>query len=1130
MICQSLFLPNFLLLFFFLFPIITNHHSVIINEQSQTFPSEAFQTATPHGSLAPSQSYIPPVSPQAPFNVLTTSMSVSDPAGQVGTIVPLAQQTQPPATPMQPTDIIPPAAPQQTQSVVIPQQAIVPQQQIGMDPHTSTLQQQPQQQIEAKAALLDHQQVIATQLATDQHQQATAVQKHQHEAQQQTYAQQPFLQQQALPLQPGIEPQALLPHTGEQPQAYKQQLTGDPCEQTLAQPQQLQQQLQQQQTVLNQQQQQQALAPEQHQTYIQQQFDQQQQKPLLQQQQQASLQQHQLEQQQVLLQKKVLDQQQQVLLQQQEQQQQQIGLVQQQQPQQPPIQHQSEQSQHILLQQQQQSQILPQTGMHNEPDRHQLGGQTQPQPVLQQLTSQHQEQLQQQALLHQLEQQQQQALLQQHLQQQAILQQQQLQQKAQLQQQQQEQQQVQLKQQIEQQQQALLQQQLEQQRQQQALLQQQQAERMQQQALIQQQFQDQQQQAAVIHLQEAVPTQITHDERQKQEQLNTAQFTAHTMLTQQQVMEQQQQAAAIQQQRHTSVMEPHIPMAPPATEMLQHQAQIAPQAQVPMAVTTPQIPVQTCAVTQSQVFTQQGQSETYPQDQGKVPLQFIAQSTVQTAQGSEVQATPTATVIQAQIPAIQTQHIPLLTSYQGPVTPIQSQVPAQPSIQSQPLQQMIGQIQVAHGRGLMVDTQLIGQQSHAIIQPPTTITPVPSQTQHETLVQQNAQIQGTMQPQLQHQAQAQPSIQVHSIIAPQYITQPTQQVVQTVQQDTALIHQLQQQEPVLQYQKMIVSPGPAGSVGITPDAISSGINSANLIGTPHPIQQTGQAIVTGQTTSHPVAQTQQKPIVDPSIIQPISQPAHPQGSGQYQQPLQKLPQAQQPLASPPPQTQLLSQPIQAPIQAQPCLNQAVVPLDESQLPPQGLPTSHLLNHPATRIVPSNVAGPQSQDKTMPLCSHLGAGAPPSPQHQTKLILPAHTHTQTSIQTQIHSHTQTNVQVQAHSHTQTHSETPIPERPVPPHAVYATQQTPLSPSHNSCPPTSISSLPSHYPAATPVPELPTSPPAKAALHGLADFVPTSPPPAAAAALQTLDSNAPKLPQGLLQDCDLSLLGIAQVQEE
>ncbi|CAB1452625.1 unnamed protein product [Pleuronectes platessa] len=94
--------------------------------------------------------------PLAPINIVTTPMSVSDPAGQAGSIVPPAQQTQPPATPMQFTDIIPQAAPQQTQPLMIPQQTIVQQQQIGMDPQTSTLQQ-PQQQMEAHATVLEQQ-------------------------------------------------------------------------------------------------------------------------------------------------------------------------------------------------------------------------------------------------------------------------------------------------------------------------------------------------------------------------------------------------------------------------------------------------------------------------------------------------------------------------------------------------------------------------------------------------------------------------------------------------------------------------------------------------------------------------------------------------------------------------------------------------------------------------------------------------------------------------------------------------------------------------------------------------------------------------------------------------------------
>ncbi|XP_071332238.1 serine/threonine-protein kinase WNK1 isoform X2 [Trachinotus anak] len=1134
--------------------------------QSQTFPSDAFQTATPHGSMPPSQSYIPPVSPQAPINVLTTSMSVSDPAGLAGTIVPLAQQTQPPATPMQLADIIPQAAPQQTQPVMIPQQTIVQQQQIGMDPQTSTLQQQPQQQMEAQATVLEQQQVSATQPPTEQQQQsfsATAVQKHQHEPQQQIYVQQPASlvhpapQQQVLPRQTGMEQRAMsLPQPGEQPQTYNQQPTGDPHEQTAIQSQQLQQQLQQQQTLLQQQQQQQALLLEQHQMYVQQQLDQQQQKALLQQQQQqqAQLQQHQKEQQQALIHKQLLDQQQQALIQQQQEQQQQPqGLVkQQQQPQQALLQQQLEQQQQQLSSQQHpQSQLYQQIGQHQagtqkEPEKQQIVLQQQPQQTQQQK----EHQLQQQALLRQMEQQQQQALIQQHLQQQAILQQQQLQQKAQLQLQQQEQQQMQLKQQMEQQQQALLQQQLEQQRQQQVLLQQQQAERLQQQALIQQQIQEQQQQqqAAIIQLQqtekqEAGPIPQSNSEQQIQQQptdiqhvcipqLNTTQFTPHTTLTQQQVIEQQQQVALIQQQKafvaqpqhHTSVMD--IPVgAPAATEVIQHQTQTVPQAHVPMAMQTTQIPLQTSAVGPAQVFTQQGQNEPHPQNQSQVPVQFIAQSTAQAAQAMiDAHVTPPAAMIQGQTQVIQTQQIPLQTSYPGPVTPIQTRVAAQTLIQTQPLHPSITQSQ-QHGQGPTGDIQMMGQQSQTAVQPPAAIASVSSQIQHESCVQQNAQMSGLMQPQLQQQTQGQPSSQVHAqaaagLLSPQYVAQITHQAMPSVQQDITHITQQQQQQPVLHYQQMILSPGSAG-VGTKPDSLSSVVDPANFVATPHPVQQ---AYAPGQV----VQAQQQQPqggTTDPSVIQPISQPVMPQSAEQYQQQLQKLSQVHQPLAPPPPQAQLLAQPIATPIQQPLPVKQALIPHDESQLTPQCPPASHLVTHPPPQMVSSNVAEPQSQNRTLPLYSHLVAGPTPSPQHQPKQMLPAHTHTQTSIQAQTHSQTQTHIQTQAHSHTQTNTETPISEPPVMPNAVFPAQQIPLSPSHTSCPPTTLPFLLSHHPTAAPAPELPTSPPAaQVTLPGQADFIPTSPPPVTT--LQSLDSNAPKLPQASLQDCDLSLLGIAQ----
>ncbi|XP_070825684.1 serine/threonine-protein kinase WNK3 isoform X5 [Chaetodon trifascialis] len=748
-----------------------------------------------------------------------------------------------------------------------------------------------------------------------------------------------------------------------------------------------------------------------------------------------------------------------------------------------------------------------------------------------------------------MEQQQQQALIQQHLQQQAILQQHQLQQKVQLQQQQQEQQQVQLKQQMEQQQQALLQQQLEQQHQQQVLLQQQQAERLQQQALIQQRIQEQQQ-AAIIQLQqtekqEAVPIPQSNSEQQIQQQptdvqhacvpqLNPSQFPPHATLTQQQVMEQQQHAALIQQQQafvaqtqhHTSVMEPHIPVgAPVGTEVIQHQTQIVSQAQVPMTIQNTQIPVPTSAVVPAKVLAQQEQSEAHPQNQAQVPVQFIAQSTVQAAQAmTDAQVTPPVAVIQGQT-LIQTQQIPLQTSYPGPATQTQSQVTSQPLIQTQPLHLTISQSQPPHGQSQPVDIQMMGQPGQAAVQPPAAVTSIPNQIQHET---------GLMQPQLQQQTHVQPPIQVHAqaaagLLTPQYVPQPTHQAMPSVQQDvTHITQQKQQQEPLLQYQQIILSPGSAGSVGTTTDSLSSAVEPANFVATPHPVQHAGQAYVPGQTKLHSVVQAQQQPLgstTDPSVIQPMSQPTMPQSTGQYQQQLQKLSQVQQPLAPPPAQAQILSQPIPTPIQQPLPPKQALIPLDESQLP---TPASHLVTHAAAQIASSNVPGPQSQNRTLPLYSHLVAAPPVSPQHQAKQMLPAHTHTQTSIQAQTHSQTQTHVQTQAHSHTQTHSEMPIAEQPALPHAVFPAQQMPLSPSHTSCPPTSLPSLPSlpsYHPAAAPVPELPTSPPAaQVTLPGQADSIPTSPPPVTT--LQLLDSNAPKLPQASLQDCDLSLLGIAQ----
>ncbi|XP_061592186.1 serine/threonine-protein kinase WNK2 isoform X2 [Cololabis saira] len=1101
--------------------------------QSQTFPSDTFQTTTPHGSMAPSKSYIPPVSPQAPINVHPAPLAVSDPAGLAGTIVPHTQQIQHPATPMRVADIIPHAVPQQTQPVMIPQQTIVPQQQMGMNPQTATLQQQQQQQIEAQAPLLE-QQLNTIQLASEMHHHkllASAAQKHQQEPQQQVCTQQsvqqahPASQQHMMATQTGMEQPMPVPQPGEQPQTYKQQPKGDPCDQTMIQSQQLQQQFQQQQVLLQKQQrqleQQQALLLEQHQLYVQQQLDQQQQKALFQQQQQ---QQAQIQQHQALQHKQLMDQQQQQALMQQKQGQQPQSPVQQQQLQQALLQYQLEQQQQQQPHSQQEPNQLYQQivqyegGTQAEPEMRQQNEQQQ-KSILQQLhqTQQQSEQIHQQTLIREIGQQQQQTLL--HLQQQIILQPQQQQQQQQAQLQQQEQQQVQLQQQIEQQQ-SLLQQQLEQQ-QQQVILQQQQAEILQQHGLMKQPIQEQQQQAAIIRLQQiekqdAVPvSQSSIEQPTDIQQLCipqvTNQFTQHT--SQQQMIDHQQHVSFMQQQafvaqpQHlTSVMEPHLSVgAPTAIEAIKHQTHLISQAQVPMTIHAAQIPVQPAPV----ALTQQG--EVQPQRQGQIPVQFLGQSVSQVPQvTSEAHVTPPGTLIQGQMQVIQNQQIPLQTSYPGLVAPPQSQVTAQPFIHTQPTP----------------------TQPSQAVQPPVAVDSVPSQIQYETQTQQNVQMPGLIQSKLQQHTQGQPPCQEHrrpppNLLALQFAPQPSQQMKSPLQQDmTHFTPQQAHQQPILQYQQMILSPGSDGSVGTKIEGLTSDIQSTNLNGTPQSMQA-GQGALLGQTTVHPVVQDQFQSsgnTADPSVIQQISQPFMPQSTEQYQQQLQNLSQVQQPTALPTPQVQLPIQPIPTPAQQPVSLNLAMTFLEDNQLPLQCTPPSQLLFQPPALLGPTNLADPQSQGRTLPLYSQLVTSAPSSPQHHTKQMLPAHTHTQTSFQTQMHSQTQTQVQSQTHSHTQTHTDAPITEQPVLSQTVFPVQQMPLSPSRTTCPSSTLAPFPSRHPATAPAAELRSPPEAQVALPGRADFIPTSPPPVAAH--QSLESNAPNLPQALLQDRDLSLLGTAQ----
>ncbi|XP_028307792.1 serine/threonine-protein kinase WNK3 isoform X2 [Gouania willdenowi] len=1064
--------------------------------QSQTFPSDAFQSTTPHSSMALSQSSKPSVTPQTHVNVLTTSMLVSDPTGLTGTIVPHAQQTQLPVTHMQLTDSISQAASHPTHPAMIPQQAIVLQQQMGVDPQTTTLHQQPQHQLEAQCNLLK-QQGSTTQLLADQHQHslsAAGVQKHHPEPQQPIYVQEPVphvqstSQQHMLTTQSGMDQPAMSIPRPEEP-VCKQLMT----EETMVESQLLHQQLQQQTTVLQQQlghqlQQQQVVMLEQHQMYLQQQLEQQQQKALLQQQQQQA----QLQQQQLIHCKQQMDQQAFINKEQQQ------CVVQQ---------------EAILQLQVDQQQLPPPAQTQQQNQVYQLIGQQQPttqtdlevqhrQPLALQPQHQQNQLLQQQAMIRQMEQQQQQKAL---MQQQLILQQQ-LQKQAQLQQHEK----MQLRQQIEQQQKALLQQQLEQQQQ---LLSQQEAERWQQQAMIKQQIQEQQQQqqAAMvqIHLndkQETLLLQPGNTEQQIQApllcipQLQTH-FTPSSGQSEQ-VIPPQQGLVSLPQQ-HAPVLEPYIVVG---ADQTQHQVQTISQSQVPATNQTIQLPLQASAAVPAHVSTQQGQTE-IQKLHGHVPVQFLAQTAAhvlpQSTQAptlTEAQTIPPAAVIQQQTQIIDTQQIPLQTCYPGTVTYPQNQAAAQPLIQSHPLH--ITQCQPMHCQVPRADIQMLGQHGQVTAQSLAAMVPIPNQIPLEANVQQNS---GLMKQQLQQSIQE--PTQVHTQAAAglstsQYVPQPIHQGLSPVQQDlphTAL--QQEKQQPTPQYQHMIVSHGSTGSVGSKTDALSSATDPSNVT---HPMQ-TGHAYILGQTSAHSVVLPQKQPQgnfgPDPAAIQPLSQLSIPH-------------QVHQHPAPPPLLTQSAPEPFQLPIQQPLPLTQTAISLDGSRLNSECPPLSHLTTHSLTQIGCCNVAEIHSHSTTQPVNSSIVAGPPPSPQHHLKQTLSGHTHAQANNQ--------------AHAQPHFHTQTPASEQPALPQAFFPALQIPLSPSQSSTPPTSLPSFPSlpfHLPAAAPAPELPTSPQvAQVILPGQVDFIPTSPLPVAT--LQSLDSNAPKLSQASLQDCDLSLLGTAQ----
>ncbi|MED6247902.1 hypothetical protein ATANTOWER_020650 [Ataeniobius toweri] len=654
---------------------------------------------------------------------------------------------------------------------------------------------------------------------------------------------------------------------------------------------------------------------------------------------------------------------------------------------------------------------------------------------------------------------------------------------------------------------------------------------------LQQQEQQQQQQAAIIQrLQQAekqepmaipqrsselqIQPQTANMQQMCNPQLGTLQSVRQsvkqeTMEQQQQVVPVQQQQAFVAQSQHNTSMETRLSVGVPAIiEGLQHQSQVISQVQVPVTIQTTPIPVQTAPV----FLVQQGQT----------PPQFLVQSVSQAPQATTVVslATPT-TMNQGKTQVLQTPQISLQATYPGPLTPTKAQVTAPSLIQTQPQHTTFPQPQPAHGQVPNINIQMTGQQNQATAQPSTAVASLPSPVQHETYVQHNAPMQSPIQPKLQQETQSQLPCQGHphpDLMTPQFVSQHPQQAKESVQHIMTHVSQNQvHQQPVVQYQQTVLSPGSAEIPVTTTESFIPSVDPASLLAVPLPAQ-TGQGVVPGQTALYPVAAAQQTFLgrsMDSSMIQPTSQLVMPhQSADQFQQQQQNLPQVQEHPGNFTTQLQLPAQPIQTPTQQPSALPQALTTFDKSQFPAQSAPTLHAVIQPPAQSGPSNISVPQSPNKTLPLYSHLVAGAPPSPQHHPRQLLPAHTHTQTCHQAQTHSQTQTQVQTQTHSHTQTHPKTQVSEESLLSHAMCPAQQLPLSP---SCPSTTLPSVLPQQPA--PAAELPTSSPvAQVSLPGHANFVPASPQPVSA--LQLLDSNAPKLPQASLQDCDISLPAIAQ----
>ncbi|XP_051735229.1 serine/threonine-protein kinase WNK1 isoform X3 [Ctenopharyngodon idella] len=1100
---------------------------------SQMLHSRPADASTPHGSLVQSQSYIPPISPQAPMTVLTSSIPAGEPIASAGNNMP-PMQTQTSIAPVQPTD-------------VLPKQAIVQTQQQVMSELPATLQLNIQQATPQKQAniMQQHQTVLLPQQTDQVQQMAVLLQQPQNIEQPQVVLQeQPphssASQQPYIPLPQQKQPTITNPQQSElQQQVYIQQPPSKPQQQVVIQQQVQQHQLSVQQSSVeqyqHQTQQQQA-----QQVYVQQIAESQeqnmiktivQQPPVLQTIQQP-LQLMEQQQQQLLIRQQIEQQQKAVLQNQMEQQHQQQVYIQ-------PQQQQVEQQQ-ILLQQQQNLAVQQQIEQQQQALQQQKQIEQQQKAILQQQVEQQRQQ--QQALFQQQQLEQQQALLQQQQreQQQALLQQQQLEQQALLQQQQQlqlKQQQALLhQQQLEQQQQALFKQQ-QQQQQQQALIQQQQKLeqkvllQLQQQKHIEQQqtlLRQQQQQPQQIEqhvlqqqpqiqkptdqqLQQQIFQQQTEQQQQTLLQQRESQMQQHLLMQQHQIELQRQQALQAEKQLHQVLLqqqhiEQHAALVDQANlgktqppEMVQQISQM----QHSQQIMSPQPHLSQKQTEQQQVLIQQQQA-ILPQASHRPSLVELQVPTL-------VQAVPkmVSAQIPSQVPApvlIQQQIPPQMSAQPSAQVQIQSQ--GDPGIYGQiPLQTQSHPAPQTMGGHIQAGQLQVPQPTQQITSPTQVPTPqpihsfVPTSTQMvsqgQTLPSQTQLVPPQAAASLQCQVVVgSPAPLVHPTVPAASTIMPTQfaqapvgpQTIQSVQLDlTQSVKQQQQQQPPLQqYQQAVLSPV-SHAPTINPMATSS---------MQRYLQQTNQS----QMQASQVIQAQQHPVSVASmqaVLQPMP-PVQPQATQQHEQ---QLPQAHHVQQQQPLHHQHQAQPVQQLLPPN-----AVLTQDLHQQPCHPQPVlQHML---PIHIAPSQV--PQTQARTVPLYSQVVSGPPPSPQNQQKL--PAQMHTQTNMQSKAHSTAQAQTHIEA---------TGSFEQPHYSQAAFMPSQIPPSPSHTSLQPSSA--LPALQPA-VPVSEIPVPSEAQLNQPRPADMIPDSHPTVNAS--QSHDSNGSVLPTTSLAESDAALLGIAQ----